>query len=75
MSEEMIPDVQLASDVAEVDGVAAVNYFEKNLSELVKLFEELVQDEERMNMSKDAEAIKAAGIQVGAAVAALLKKD
>jgi hypothetical protein len=60
MSEEMIPDVQVASDVTEVDGVAAVNYYEKNLSELVKLFEELVTNEERMNMSKDAEAIKAA---------------
>ena len=60
MSEQMIPDVQLASDVAEVDGVIAVNYYEKNLSELVKLFEELVANEERMNMSKDAEAIKAA---------------
>ncbi len=56
----MIPDVQVASDVTEVDGVAAVNYYEKNLSELVKLFEELVTNEERMNMSKDAEAIKAA---------------
>ena len=44
MSEEMIPDVQLASDVTEVDGVAAVNYYEKNLSELVKLFEELVNE-------------------------------
>ena len=60
MSEQMIPDVHLASDVAEVDGVIAVNYYEKNLSELVKLFEELVANEERMNMSKDAEAIKAA---------------
>ena len=60
MSEEMIPDVQLASDVTEVDGVPAVNYYEKNLSELVRLFEELVANEERMNMSKDAEAIKAA---------------
>ena len=60
MSEEMIPDVQLTSDVTEVDGVSAVNYYEKNLSELVKLFEELVDNEERMNMSKDAEAIKAA---------------
>ena len=56
----MIPDVQLTSDVTEVDGVSAVNYYEKNLSELVKLFEELVDNEERMNMSKDAEAIKAA---------------
>ena len=54
MSEEMIPDVQLASDVTEVDGVTAVNYYEKNLSELVKLFEELVHNEERMNMNRAA---------------------
>ena len=60
MSEEMIPDVVLASDVTEVDSIAAVNYFEKNLSELVNLFEELVADENRMNRSKEAEAIKAA---------------
>ena len=60
MSEEMIPDVELTSDVTEVDGAVAVNYYEKNLAELVKLFEELVQNEERMKMSKDAEAIKAA---------------
>ena len=60
MSEEMIPDVELTSDVTEVDGAVAVNYYEKNLSELVKLFEELVRNEERMKMSKDAEAIKAA---------------
>ena len=56
----MIPDVTLASDVTEVDSMSAVNYFEKNLSELVKLFEELVADENRMNRSKEAEAIKAA---------------
>ena len=60
MSEEMIPDVELTSDVTEVDGVAAVNYYEKNLAELVKLFEELVENEDRMKMSKEAEAIKAA---------------
>ena len=49
MSEEMIPDVELTSDVLA-----------KNLAELVALFEELVQNEERMKMSKEAEAIKAA---------------
>ena len=38
----------------------AVNYSELTLAELVKLFEELVQNEERMKMSKEAEAIKAA---------------
>ncbi len=62
MSEEIIPDV-LASDVPEtVETVEteAVNWSEKNLAELVKAFEELVQNEERMKMSKEAEAIKAA---------------
>lgn len=66
MSEEIIPDV-LASDVAEgVESIAevnaepAVNYAEKNLAELVKLFEELAQDEDRMKKSKEAEAIKSA---------------
>jgi len=62
MSEEIIPDV-LASDVPEtVETVEteAVNWSEKNLAELVKAFEELVRNEERMKMSKEAEAIKAA---------------
>ena len=57
----MIPDVELTSDVAEaVETVPAVNYSEKTLAELVKLFAELAQNEERMKMSKEAEAIKAA---------------
>ncbi len=64
MSEEIIPDVELTSDVAEAESVEhtepAVNYSEKNLAELIKLFEDLIQNEERMKMSKDAEAIKAA---------------
>ena len=60
MSEVIIPDVEMASDVTEVESVCAVNYSEKNLAELVRLFEELVQNEERMKLSKDAEAIKAA---------------
>ena len=60
MSVEILPDVEIASDVTEVDGVCAVNYYEKNIAELVKLFEELVQNEDRMKMSKEAEAIKAA---------------
>ena len=50
MSEEMIPDVQITSDVPE----------KRSLAELVKQFEELVQNEDRMKMSKEAEAIKAA---------------
>ena len=70
MSEEMNPDV-IASDVPEtvetVETVmteenveSAVNWSEKTLAELVHAFEELVRNEERMKMSKDAEAIKAA---------------
>ena len=64
MSEQIIPDVELASDVvvAEAAEIAepAVNYSEKTLAELVKLLEELVQSEDRMKLSKDAEAIKSA---------------
>ena len=60
----MIPDVEITSDVAVAEAAevaeSAVNYSEKNLAELVSLFEELVQNEERMKMSKEAEAIKAA---------------
>ena len=62
MSEQIIPDVELTSDVvvAEAAEVAesAVNYSEKTLAELIKLFEELVQNEDRMKLTKDAEAIK-----------------
>ena len=64
MSEEIIPDVALASDVVVAEPVEtaepAVNYSEKNLAELIRLFEELVQNEERMKLSKEAEAIKSA---------------
>ncbi len=64
MSEEIIPDVASTSDVVVAEPVEttepAVNYSEKNLAELIRLFEELVQNEERMKMSKEAEAIKAA---------------
>ena len=64
MSEEIIPDVALASDVVVAEPVEtaepAVNYSEKTLAELIRLFEELVQNEERMKMSKEAEAIKSA---------------
>ena len=66
MSEEIIPDV-IASDVPETVEVLTaeaeeqtVNYSEKNLAELVQLFEALTADEERMKRSKEAEAIKAA---------------
>ncbi len=64
MSEEMIPDVEITSDVLDAESVenteAALNYSEKTLAELVKLFEELIANEDRLKMSKDAEAIKAA---------------
>ena len=64
MSEEIIPGVELTSDVVLAETVEnaepAVNYSEKTLAELIKLFEELVQNEERMKMSKEAEAIKSA---------------
>ena len=60
----MIPDVEMTSDVAVAEAAeiaeSAVNYSEKTLAELIALFEELVQNEERMNMSKEAEALKAA---------------
>ena len=58
---EMMPDVpESVESVIEEAAQPAVNYSEKNLAELVELFEELVQNEERMKLSKDAEAIKAA---------------
>ena len=64
MSVEIIPDVAMTSDVVVAEPVevaeSAVNYSEKNLAELIRLFEELVQNEERMKMSKEAEAIKSA---------------
>ena len=60
----MIPGVEITPDVAVAEAAevaeTAVNYSEKTLAELVALFEELVQNEERMKMSKEAEALKAA---------------
>ena len=50
MSEDMIPDVEMTSDVPE----------RASLAEIIKQFEELVANGERMKMSKEAEAIKAA---------------
>ncbi|MGM9735036.1 MAG: DUF349 domain-containing protein [Candidatus Cryptobacteroides sp.] len=58
MSEEIIPDVELTSDVAE-SNENNVNYSEMTLAELVQAFEQLVADEQRMKMLKEAEAIKA----------------
>ena len=50
MSDAIIPDVEITSDVPE----------KKSLAELIGQFEELVQNEDRMKMSKEVEAIKAA---------------
>ena len=46
----MIPDVEMTSDVPE----------KKSLAELVKHLEELVQNEDKMKMFKEVEAVKAA---------------
>ena len=60
----MIPDVEITSDVLDAESVenteAALNYLEKTLAEIVKLFEELLANEDRLKMSKEAEALKAA---------------
>ena len=50
MSEVIIPDVDMTSDVPE----------KKSLAELVKQLEELAQNEDRMKMSKEVESVKAA---------------
>ena len=50
MSEVIVPDVEITSDVPE----------KKSLAEIVKAFEELIQNEDRMKMSKEAEALKSA---------------
>jgi len=70
MSELINPGVEVTPDVPEsVENMVAetvemaepaVNYSEKTLAELVRLFEELVRNEERMKMSKEAEALKSA---------------
>ena len=50
MSEPIIPDVEITSDVPE----------KKTLAELIGQLEEIVKHEDRMKMSKEVEAIKAA---------------
>ena len=50
MSEVIVPDVEITSDVPE----------KKSLAEIVKAFEESIQNEDRMKMSKEAEALKSA---------------
>ena len=60
----MIPEVEITSDVLVAEAAesaeTAVNYSEKTLAELIALFEELAANEERLKMSKEAEAIKSA---------------
>ena len=50
MSDAIIPDVEITSDVPE----------KKTLAELIGQLEEIVKHEDRMKMSKEVEAIKAA---------------
>lgn len=50
MSEAIIPDVEMTSDVPE----------RKSLAEIVKAFEELLLNEERMKMNKEVENLKSA---------------
>ena len=87
MSDPIIPDVEMTSDVAVAEAVEitepAVNYSEKTLAELIAVFEELAGNEERMKMAKDAEAIKAAfykrlakeKAEAGIAVAEVVAED
>ena len=68
MSEEIIPDVIETSDVPEtVENVNVeetvenvTNYSEMTLAEIIRHFEVLANDEERMKMSKEAEVLKSA---------------
>ena len=65
MSEEINPGMQVPEtvqpDVAEVkEEKTVVNYAEKTLAELTGLFQELLQDIDRLKKSKEAEAIKSA---------------
>ena len=56
MSELINPGIEMMPDVPE----NAESVIDRNLAELVRLFEELMQNEDRMKMSKEAEAIKSA---------------
>ena len=68
MSEEIIPDVIKTSDVPEtVENVNVeetvenvTNYSEMTLAEIIRHFEVLANDEERMKKSKEAEVLKSA---------------
>ena len=59
MSEEIIPDVPVASDVLENEE-PAVNYSAMSLAELADMFQKLAISEDRMKRPKEAEAIKSA---------------
>ena len=68
MSEEIIPDVIATSDVPEtVENIVVeeatenlVSYSDKTLAEIVRIFEDMMADEERMKRSKEAEMLKSA---------------
>ena len=68
MSEEIIPDVVVTSDVPEtVENVIVeetvenvTNYSEMSLAEIIRHFEVLANDEDRMKKSKEAEGLKSA---------------
>ena len=62
MSEEIRPVVtEEPADVAKVEQeTPVVNYADKNLAELTELFQQLVESEDRMKRSKEADAIKSA---------------
>ena len=59
MSEEIIPDVPVASDVLENEE-PVVNYSAMSLAELADMFQKLAISEDRMKRSKEAESIKSA---------------
>lgn len=59
MSEEIIPDVPVTSDVLENEE-PVVNYSAMSLAELAEMFQKLAVSEDRMKRSKEAESIKSA---------------
>lgn len=59
MSEAIIPDVPVVSEVPEIEE-PSVNYSGMSLAELADTFQKLAISEDRMKRSKEAEAIKSA---------------
>lgn len=59
MSEAIIPDVPVMSEVPEIEE-PSVNYSGMSLAELAETFQKLAISEDRMKRSKEAEAIKSA---------------